>query len=453
MTNDTERSTFTTPAGRAAQISDLDEQVVCGGPGDFMTVRRLRIRGTNFEIGRALGLVARDRYGQSADMYRTDPIYGRARRHYYQRNYPIHWERMRGVAAAFGIDPEDDAFDLSGLVYNTFWGGNIPVGCSTVSVPPSLTATGHGYLSRNLDFPPVSLADLLRFPLSPEDKAKQRPVFSEPYLMEWYPQDGGYASMAMQAGDLLSGTFDGMNSAGLVVAILADVEAMMMMGPNIEIHPVQHIRAIGLYENQVMRLLLDTCATVDEARETLLAIKDFYKFMPMIYTVADRTGRSFVYEHSIGRNAQYVIEGTGSPQLATNFLQHRHPASDPAFDAPLTPETDVFWRYRKLSDLVSAHGRPFTADDVKVLHAEVSLPRLFQNLRAATTAQSPGGVDAGSAMYFQNRTLWYSLYDQETGTVAYRFYLGDEMTDDGRLDARRSDYLTFTLEDFGSMVS
>ena len=113
----------------------------------------------------------------------------------------------------------------------------------------------------------------------------------------------------------------------------------------------------------------------------------------------------------------------------------------------------MFWRYRKLSDLVSAHGRPFTADDLKVLHAEVSLPRLFQNLRVAATAQSPGGVDAGSAAYFQNRTLWYSLFDQGTGTVAYRFYLGDEMSDDGHLDARRSDYLTFTLEDFGSTVS
>jgi hypothetical protein len=426
-------------------MTDLDEQVICGGSGDFMTVRRLRIRGTNFEIGRALGMVARERYGQSAELYRTDPIYGRARRHYYQRNYPIHWERMRGVAAAFGVDPENDAFDLSGLIYNAFWGGNVPVGCSTVSVPPSLTATGHGYLSRNLDFPPVLLADVLHFPLSPEDKAKQRPVFSEPYLMEWYPQDGGYASMAIQAGDLLSGTFDGMNSAGLVVAILADVETMMMMGPNIEIHPVRHIRAIGLYENQVMRLLLDTCATVDEAQETLLAIKDFYKFMPMIYTVADRTGRSFVYEHSIGRNAQYVIEGTGSPQLVTNFELHRHPAGDPLFDAELTWETNSFWRYRKLSDLVSAHGRHFTTDDLKGLHIGASFPEIFQFKSADATDGGPRGT--GSTAGSDVRTLWHCLFDQQSRTVAYRFYLGDEMTEDGRLEALRSDYLTFTLED------
>lgn len=440
-TGDTERSPFQTTAGRAGPIPDLDEQVVCGGPGDFMTVRRLRMRGTNFEIGRALGMVGRERYGQSVELYRADPIIVRARRHYLQRNYPIHWERMCGVAAAFGIDPEDDDFDLSALGYNL----GLPfylVGCSVVSVPPPLTATGHGYLSRNFDFPPVSLVDFMQIPLSPEEKAKQRPLFSEPYLMEWYPQDGGYASMAMHATELLAGTFEGMNSAGLVVALLADVETMR--SPTFEPWP---IHAVGLHDGLEMRLLLDTCATVDEARETLLAMREFYAFLPTICFIADRTGRSFVYEHSVGRNAQYVIEGTGSPQFATNFLQHRHPAGDPAFNAELTPETDAFWRYRKLSDLVSAHDGPLSADDLKVLHAEVSLPRLFQNLRADATAQSTGGVDAVSGAYFQNRTLWYSLFDQTTATVEYRFYLGDKVTDDGRLEARRSDYLTFTLEE------
>jgi hypothetical protein len=45
------------------------------------------------------------------------------------------------------------------------------------------------------------------------------------------------------------------------------------------------------------------------------------------------------------------------------------------------------------------------------------------------------------------------LFDQQTGTVAYRFYLCDEITDDGRLKARRSDYLTFELENAQNRVS
>jgi hypothetical protein len=148
-------------------------------------------------------------------------------------------------------------------------------------------------------------------------------------------------------------------SSILEVSIFADNEAIGMLGPNIEMH-LGPARAIGLHELQVMRLLLDTCGTVDEARETLLAIKDFYQFVPLLYLVADRSGRSFVYEHTAGRNAQYVFEGTGSPQLVTNFELHRHPDSDPLFDAALTWKTESFWRYRTLSDLVSAHERPFT---------------------------------------------------------------------------------------------
>jgi hypothetical protein len=232
-----------------------------------------------------------------------------------------------------------------------------------------------------------------------------------------------------------------------VVAVVADNEALALMGPTFEPCP---IHAVGVHGGQAMRLLLDTCATVDEARETLLAMREFYAFIPAICMVADRSGHSFVYEHSPGRNAQYIIEGSGQPQILSNFELHRHPAGDPVFDAELTMETNIFWRYRKLSDLVCAHGRPFTADDLKVLHAEASWPRIYQFMTADATGRSPHEV--GSTAGSQVRTLWHSLYDQETGRVEFRFYLGDEMTADGRLDARRTDYLTFTLEDSRSAV-
>ena len=58
---------------------------------EFMTVRHLTVRGTNFEIGRRLGELAMQRYGTSPADYVSDPLYVRARRVYFQRNYPIHW--------------------------------------------------------------------------------------------------------------------------------------------------------------------------------------------------------------------------------------------------------------------------------------------------------------------------------------------------------------------------
>jgi hypothetical protein len=127
------------------------EQVYFGAPGDFMTVRHLTIHGTNFEIGRTLGALAVERYGQTADNLVADRVYARARRVYMQQHFPIHAERMKGVAAAFGLDPDDERYDLTGLAH--LIGLPQPAfGCSVVYYPPLTTVTGHGYLSRNYDF-------------------------------------------------------------------------------------------------------------------------------------------------------------------------------------------------------------------------------------------------------------------------------------------------------------
>lgn len=74
-----------------------------------------------------------------------------------------------------------------------------------------------------------------------------------------------------------------------MVAILADDDGIARLGPNIEMH-LGPPRAIGLHELQLVRLLLDTCATAHEACVALLATKDLYTFAPLQYLVADRTG-------------------------------------------------------------------------------------------------------------------------------------------------------------------
>jgi penicillin V acylase-like amidase (Ntn superfamily) len=49
-----------------------------------------------------------------------------------------------------------------------------------------------------------------------------------------------------------------------------------------------------------MRWLLDTCDSADQARQALLAVKQYYFMAPCHYIVADRAGDSFVYENSTG---------------------------------------------------------------------------------------------------------------------------------------------------------
>ncbi len=270
--------------------------------------------------------------------------------------------------------------------------------------------------------------------------AEAPPVMSEPYIMEWYPEDGGYASLAINSFDILSGTLDGINSAGLVVSILADNEAMWELGPKLEPH-LGPQRAIGLHELAVMRLLLDTCATVAEAEETLLTIKQYYRLVPLHYIVADKAGHSFVFENSTGRNVQHVIEGTGQPQLITNHQLYKHPTPETIPGGPPRLE-DVtsFWRYRQLSDRIASHQGSFTVEEMKANNDCVNSQKVVEE----ATRADPSRRDLFYGV--NSRTVWHSLYDQQASTVEVSFYLGEDMQADGTRSERRIDYLKFTLE-------
>ena len=168
---------------------EVKEQVFFDGPDIFVTVHHLTMHGTNYQIGHKLAELAIERYGQSPALYAANPVYARARCVYLRRNYPIHWERVRGVAAAFGVEPDDDRYDLTTLWYNL----DVPApGCSVVYYPPATTASGRGYLSRNYDFSTGTMAEVMHMPLPPDVNAQMSPVMSEPHIMEWYPEDGGY---------------------------------------------------------------------------------------------------------------------------------------------------------------------------------------------------------------------------------------------------------------------
>jgi hypothetical protein len=256
--------------------------------------------------------------------------------------------------------------------------------------------------------------------------------------MEWYPADGGYASLALHAFDTLAGTLEGINSAGLVVSILADNEATSELGPKLEPHPGPQ-QVVGLHELAVMRLLLDTCATVAEAEQALLMVKQYYRFVPCHYIIADKAGRSFIYENSTGRNVQHVIEGTGQPQMVTNFQLYKHPTPETMPNGKVVLETEAFWRYRQLANLVGSRSGGFTADEMRAANAAVTCHAVFEALSG-----DPAQRDRAAAV--RNRTVWHSLYDQEAGTVEVSFYLGEENHPDGTRHERLSEYLAFGLQ-------
>ena len=401
---------FALAAPRPAAAIEKQERVIAGSPSDSMEVRHLVLAGTNEEIGRALAEIARERF--QAKMERSnDVVRTRATRHYIEKTYPILYERMRGVAAAYGQSIDDDSVDHSGLNVT-----EIHAACSIVHLPPQATADGKSVISRDYDYSTGSL----NFGFLPPGMLHPT---SRPYLLELHP-DHGYASIAMVAYDLLSGVLDGMNSEGLTVSLALDDELFTKY----QMEPVL-ATAPGLGEVQMLRLLLDTCATVDEAKEALLTTKQYYGFVPVHYLIADRFGRSFVWEYSQAHNKEFIIENPGRPLVMTNFSLNKH------LDQGAPPTADeargVCKRYALLTEQLAIAPGSITEEFLRNTHRKV-------DAKAAPAAdQSRPPI----------RTFWHALYYPEERRVKFSFYLHDEPLADhpGNVRVVRSDYLEFRL--------
>jgi Acyl-coenzyme A:6-aminopenicillanic acid acyl-transferase len=384
------------------------DQVIAGGPKDFMEVHHLVLKGTNEEIGHALATIARRRF-QAKPEASTDRFRTRVQRRYIKEHFPILFERMRGVAANFGQRFDDDAWNFASLPYADAHSG----GCSVVYYPPGVTAAGVGVVSRNLDY---STGDA-------EGKKPRRgemPLYARPYLIEMHP-DRGYPSLALCNHDLLSGVLDGINSEGLTVALLDDVE--------VEI-PGEGTwgGAVGLDELQMLRLLLDTCATVAQAKEALLMTKQYYYAGPVHYLIADRHGGAFVWEFSQTRNLENLIENPGKPLISTNFSLHLHLDKDKPPSAKQAKR--VCPRYCALAEGIAAE------------HGKLSLDFIKKNHKAV---DATGPARKGAAL---DRTMWHALYFPQQRKVQVSFYLGEKLSPErpAQTRIRRSAYLEFVLK-------
>jgi hypothetical protein len=77
---------------------------------------------------------------------------------------------------------------------------------------------------------------------------------------------------------LLGACLDGINAEGPTVSLMGNVDLQNRCLPEPTLQS-----GVGLYELQVPRLLLDTCATVEEAKRALLLNKQYYWMMPSAY--------------------------------------------------------------------------------------------------------------------------------------------------------------------------
>lgn len=360
-----------------------------GDQADFLTVRHLRLHGSNREIGRSLAEAARAVHGAAAQPRpMPDTIVQRARRRWFLERYPALAERATGVADVFGLDPDSDGAALDWL--STY---EVAAGCSVAFYPGQGTKDGHGRLSRNFDFPTATFSQIVGLPAL----AGERPLASDPWVVELHPDDG-YSSVAIGIMDVM-GAMDGINEAGLAVALLADNET-----PDPEPTGVPQV---GLSEQQVVRYLLDTCATVEEAKEALLLAKHYYFFTPCHFMVADRSGAAFVWEHSGRRNREVIVDSdprTAGRLVCTNHLLHRwpDPADLPDDRGPGATAAMTYGRWRALAEATGS-GAVVEEHEIREQFAAVAF----------------------TAPVEQARTFWHALYDVDDASAEFSFYLHD----------------------------
>jgi predicted choloylglycine hydrolase len=363
---------------------EYKETVIAGGADKFAEVRHVILKGSNFEIGKKIGEIAK-RNGTRITPS-EDTIMNRAKRLYMAKNYPILYERMKGIAVSYGLNIADDSYDFTGLSQAQMG----PPGCSVTFYPPGHTENGHSILSRNYDF-------------TTGDVSGRRPqkgrlaMMARPILFEIHP-DKGYSSLSLSAFEYLGGVLDGINSEGVVVSILAEEESLQKFGrePGNE---------VGIHELMSMRYLLDNCKNVEEAKEALLSLKHYYSFIPCHYIVGDRSGKSFIFEFSPNRNRSYIIDGNG-PQCVTNHLVFHHRKID---EIPKTGPSSSLRRYKMLDESTKAK-KTFSLEEIATINAQVAVPPYAP----ASIEQAPG------------RTLWYAQYDLDHLTLTVKFYLGEK---------------------------
>lgn len=398
-----ERSPSPAGGASAAQL-EFKETIVAGGPEAFVEVRHLFLRGSDYEIGRKLGEIAKVRHGVEPMRFRNSRR-TRVQLRYLKRYYPAYVERMRGAAAAYGTSLDNTALNFSGL----YFGVQLP-GCSAVFYPPQTAADGGGVLSRNFEF---SLGTVL----GTKPPKGQLPACARPYVIEMYP-DKGYASLVTCSFDLLGGVVDGINSEGLTVGVLADGEVIDKRG----LKPSRLPQA-GFNEIHIVRYLLDTCADTDEAKDALLEARLYYNLVPNHYIIADRRGQSFIWENHTEMRRGYIIPGRGKPQVTTNFMLHLHR------DLEQLPEE--FDRFRAIQQRLADHDGKFDTGFVKETNRCVSLTQ--------PPPQDP---------YVPGRTLWHALYYPQERRVEIDFYLDEEPDPEspGEVRIRRSGYRSFALK-------
>lgn len=388
------------------------------------------------EIGYDLAKLAQEEYGSTLGPY-ADPIYGAARREYFAKNWPTMNERSKGARCVFGLAEDDNSFDASGLPYDLY---DIvfsnPAGpktmCSGLVLPKERTSDGKGvFVGRNWDMNNTPIWSAFLGKEAPEGAfgCGERCV-----VMEVRP-DTGYKHILVNAHELMTPLLDGMNEKGLYFAVLMDPESKGEFAG-----PLTGGRVNGMTSAQLGPFLLETCATVEEAKRKILQSRIVQVAVTIHVLIADADGNAMVFE--IDPTTQEFIftdRKPGEPLFVTNHSIETHPTPD---TYPAYTKENEHNSFNRMCLLNEAYDKKIAA-----LKPNEALKK--DDARDLIDVVKCGFVDCKLAQCVESeRTLINTSCDLSKRQFSLRFYLKDIGPVEGTnlMDFERSEWFDFSLQ-------
>ena len=318
------------------------------------SVVKVEVAGSYEEMGHALGEWVRAQGHLPRPLTPAEQQTARALLAFYTDVTPSLHEQLRGVYSAYDLRLEDlshaiPVWDEEGI--RILLPGLVePHSCSVIATRPSMAADGHARLARNHDWP-AELTDVFV-------------VFTAP--------EQGYATVVMTRGLPGLAASDGMNAAGLALGLASVSNAGYTWAEP------------ALPSNVAYRLVLEQCATVEEAIALLRSVPvGFVNPAPeqliSHILLADRSGDSAVLEFL---PQGIIVSRTLAPYQVMTNNHWAGPADQPAcprYQAAVATLTEAHGRVdtdRLMAVMASLRGSAqwTVAYDLQELSLELALP-------------------------------------------------------------------------------
>jgi len=404
-----------------------NEPIYTPGPDDYSKPRHIIVQGTNEEIGFDLAKLAQTQYGVATLEKYEDPAYGKARQEYLSRNWPKMLAKSKGVLRAYGLsedDVEHDSTQLTFDFYDVMRGSQLDFNtCSAAVLPKEKSAGGGVFVSRNFDLMAMVLWTELQGK-SPKPEAYK--CWERGVVIENRPTDGGFKTILIGGHELLTPYIDGINEKGLYFSLFHDPSGIGDEGG-----PTAGGRMNGLAMIQITTMLLEKCATVQEAKQEILNNRIMQVMLCAHMILADASGDATIFE--IDKKTQdYVFTDRekGEPLFITN-----HPVS-------IYPEPSKFPEFDKEAEHNTFQRMIIFADE----YAKLKAPFVKGDATKMTDAVHCSFVDDKMAEAApKERTLINTTADLSKPEISVRFYLGDvgPVKGTNHMDDRMSAYYTF----------